>query len=70
MDEGWTAAYAGGSAKRVGGWWQAKCAVCFHKGSPRNFGAPVRRKKDRVSAEGSCEAFGMPYGYVSHKNVW
>ena len=34
-------AYTDGSAKQVGGWWQAGYGVFFREGSPRNYGAPV-----------------------------
>ena len=39
--EGWATAYTDGSAKQVGGWWQAGYGVWFGDGSERNFSAPV-----------------------------
>ena len=39
--EGWATAYTDGSAKQVGGWWQAGYGVWFGEGLERNFSAPV-----------------------------
>ena len=43
--EGWAMAYTDGSAKQVGGWWQAG----FGEGSVRNFSAPVPTVERSVS---------------------